>query len=1126
MMRWIKRAVSSKRIRSAGIFILSIGLIFVLCMSVWAAEGDYANREICFFYLDTLKTIHAEEGTPASELPLPTIITAQVYLATTETVDGAAEMVTKENAAQADGQPISGAAAAIRPMEIMEIPVTWESLDYRTEAGTYTFTAVLPENYTTAEDLPTVQVQLAVRQDTEQVYTLEASTEAAPQCTCGATEGAAHADACPLYTAPQCTCGATDGQHSWSCALSVPEAVLSDAPALYNLPTSFGVSPSPTTETSVNRVIGQTNTFEVTLRLYHTVDSTQSQNDIVLVMDGSDSMTGTTLSRAKAGVVNLINAALSSPTSDSRIAVVAFAEQFSLISDFKGYDQKDSLIAAVNAISGPVGSATSMQAGLHKARGLLSSSAGNKSVVLLSDGHPNLSYGLQPSSEFINAKYPDNPNGWWMTATLGSDLYYVNSPAMKESGFNYGRSDIGDRASSIYIDIDGSQQPVYNSTSMAALAEANMIKGMGATIYSVGYYTDTPLPADTQLMQDIASGNQYYAGGTSTIEDILGQIGGIAATNSFKNGSINQAITPGFVLDTSFTPVSKSSTFTTASDNISWSIPSISEPTLNVTGLAISNANTYYAELVYRIVATDAITTLPITPDVDGNYVTLKENPDVNYTDNTGAAAAVTLPNPPVTLDITPPPPISTIMEGDTVISGTTAAGATVIVTLPDGTKHNTVADAMGNWSVNVPSSVTLTEGQQVTATAKDGNKLTSLLSNATVVKKVNATGTLQGVVWIDANGDGKIDFGELPRTGLTLGVFANDDLVCTTPVNDTNGAPLTIQTDTAGAYRFNNVPAGTYQVVAQTPTGYRATVLAQDNSAVDDSRNGWLVVSNLAIPVSATPTVLNQNLGLYAKLSYTKSASVAGGAYQPGTSDAPIVAELGQLITFRITVRSEAPSGTFSGITVKDIIPRGLDIETTSAIVPAGGAVDETHSLIQWKNVSINPGDNVFEFTTYLRPFSETLTVRTDENTAEIVRNGIAELTNTVHLKLLKGNAYQLGITKTLTAAATEAETFVFQIQRLAPDGSALGGIFYATITIPQGQTSASIRLAGLYASNYSVTELQSNWRYSTVGGASQTVAVTRDGNATVTFSNQKTNDHWLSDKAEVSNQMTINPA
>lgn len=880
-------------------------------------------------------------------------------------------------------------------------------------------------------------------------------------------------------------------------------AAMYGAPVMYDLLGGTATADKPETQTIVEAVGGMTNTFDVTLRVYGKV---QAVSDIVLVLDISGTMVGPPLKEAKAGALQFVEALLNSPTSASRIALVTFDSNANQVTGFCGYAEKSTLINAISNIALTNTSSTFTQGGIRVARNVTASASGlnGKNLVILSDGQPNLGYALNATF------FKDKTTAYCVRNSSG---IRVNPTTTPEEGFNtaatYGTAAYG---------CDLKDGYVYCDSVNSALSEANLAKQAGNMIYTIGYNVSSGSEAESTLQAIASSSSNYVSGTTGNISTVLKNLAGTLKVDTFQNGTIQSAIAPGFELDATYTITTKTSSYETtdAGKNITWTIPSIATPTKDVAAtenLRYYDEAYYYSELKYRIKATDAITSIPVTPDVDGKYITLKNPPNVAYTDENGTGSEVTLDNPPVPLEITPTPPINAIVAGDKVITGTSVPGAAVTVKLPDGQIVTTTALIDGTWSVNVPSGTTLTEGQIVTATAKDGDKLTSLPGTRLVDPRTDVPGTLKGTVWIDANGNGVKDAAELPMSGLTLSVFHNDDTACTTPVNDTAGSPLTVQTDANGAYQFANVPAGDYKIVATAPAGYHATVIGANNSATDDLAKGWLVVSGLSIPAGTTATELTRDIGLYAKLIYSKAASVQGGAFETGTLDAPIVVDEGQTVTFRINVRWEATSGTVAGITVTDAYPDGLELDAAT-IVPAGGVAE--WGEIHWDNVTIRPGDNLFEFTVSVLALDNFTTTYSYENTAVIARGNAQETTNTVYLKQWRKNIYPLTISKSLTAAATEAETFVFSIQ-----GGAANQIFYATITIPAGGSSGSVLLTDLYASTYSVTELNSNWRYSPLTGASQTVTIVETGTASVAFRNDKTKGNWLSDKAEVSNHM-----
>ena len=73
--------------------------------------------------------------------------------------------------------------------------------------------------------------------------------------------------------------------------------------------------------------------------------------------------------------------------------------------------------------------------------------------------------------------------------------------------------------------------------------------------------------------------------------------------------------------------------------------------------------------------------------------------------------------------------------------------------------------------------------------------------------------GSLAGKVWVDFNGDGKIDFGEKGLSGVKIALSGTDDLG--------NAVTATMTTDTDGAYAFKNLRPGTYTLIETQPAGY-----------------------------------------------------------------------------------------------------------------------------------------------------------------------------------------------------------------------------------------------------------------------------------------------------------------
>jgi len=71
-------------------------------------------------------------------------------------------------------------------------------------------------------------------------------------------------------------------------------------------------------------------------------------------------------------------------------------------------------------------------------------------------------------------------------------------------------------------------------------------------------------------------------------------------------------------------------------------------------------------------------------------------------------------------------PTIDTIIEGAEEITGTGVVGATVTVTLPNGSMVSTTVDSNGTWLVNVPNGIVLAVGEIVTANQTEPGKTIS----------------------------------------------------------------------------------------------------------------------------------------------------------------------------------------------------------------------------------------------------------------------------------------------------------------------------------------------------------------------------------------------------------------
>lgn len=263
-------------------------------------------------------------------------------------------------------------------------------------------------------------------------------------------------------------------------------------------------------------VPGTGNQWEITLEL-EGIDKAET-SDIVLVIDRSGSMAGSKLADAKNAAQNFVQSLLDNPNKDNiRIAIVSFAGDVNINSNFRGYDGKNALIGAINSISANGG--THIQAGLRQANAMLNgSTADYKNIVLLGDGAATYSY------------RPNNPNSYleyWKTEWFRA--YYRTTPNIPGSGFNYNNT-VGDGMSehtqyqsggSIILGTAYSNNYRHGAH---AVAEAGFGKSMGYEVYSIAL--DAGTEGNWTLQNIASSGNYYSTPSSSNLNAIFQEIAG------------------------------------------------------------------------------------------------------------------------------------------------------------------------------------------------------------------------------------------------------------------------------------------------------------------------------------------------------------------------------------------------------------------------------------------------------------------------------------------------------------------------------------------------------------------------------------------------------------------------
>ncbi len=207
-------------------------------------------------------------------------------------------------------------------------------------------------------------------------------------------------------------------------------------------------------------------------------------------------------------------------------------------------------------------------------------------------------------------------------------------------------------------------------------------------------------------------------------------------------------------------------------------------------------------------------------------------------------------------------------------------------------------------------------------------------------------------LIWNDTNNNGKIDGAEAPLSGVTVTLYA------ATAAGAPTGAALgTITTDATGRYRFDNLMAGEYVVVATPAAGYvssTGTAVTAGAAAADELDNGLdtKIASGAGAggfpsakivlgPGNSEPASEKSNgvvvpaggiNGTGGESPDTRSdRTVDFGFYQPFdlkltkaiTSAAPYIE--GSTVTFTLKAENLGPGTASGAIIVKDKLPAGL---------------------------------------------------------------------------------------------------------------------------------------------------------------------------------------------------------
>jgi len=190
---------------------------------------------------------------------------------------------------------------------------------------------------------------------------------------------------------------------------------------------------------------------------------------------------------------------------------------------------------------------------------------------------------------------------------------------------------------------------------------------------------------------------------------------------------------------------------------------------------------------------------------------------------------------------------------------------------------------------------------------------------------------TLGDRVWTDENGNGVQDAGELGMTHVTVRLYDGSS----------NEVAVTV-TDAGGAYRFDDLAAGTYQVGFVSPTEYVFTVrdsaLASDQADSDASIAG--LTDPVALPAGATNLTLDAGLYVpavvYGYVFVDRSAE-GTNALVRNTGDSSVTNALVRLVSGGVVIAS-TNTDAYGYYKFGDVVPGAVSVlvSRTSATLVA----------------------------------------------------------------------------------------------------------------------------------------------------------------------------------------------
>lgn len=372
-------------------------------------------------------------------------------------------------------------------------------------------------------------------------------------------------------------------------------------PAASTHPTQPGQVVLSKTATPVD---GMVNTWDVTVRVEG--KDTAKTSDVVLVIDRSRSMrSNSRMRQAKEAAKQFVSTLLPAGNDgNTRIAIVSFASD--VRTDQALTNNASGLNNAIDDLSADGGTFT--QAGIKQAESILANSTADvKNIVLLSDGEPTYSYGINNPTDYL-------------TVTERNET----STNIPQSAFDYSQR-VGSGVS--MLTPGGGWGRWYYNHGNSTIAESTIAKNAGYRMWTVAVNAgDTGKSVLSQCATDAshAKSTEDPAELSKIFTEIAGNI-----KVAVQDASVSDPMGAGFSIPIGSVSDIKTSQGTAAYDadskTLSWNIGTPSK--------AIDSDSTVkYAELTYRVTIDDSI--LNVTP-TDGKYATNGDTV-INYTDAEG----------------------------------------------------------------------------------------------------------------------------------------------------------------------------------------------------------------------------------------------------------------------------------------------------------------------------------------------------------------------------------------------------------------------------------------------------------------------------------------------------------